>query len=92
MKADMKIIIAQWIFHEGSIEKMGTIMNETQGKMCMLMDEASRLWNNVGQKSTGGKEQSPLELFLLEGFNGNINVLIYLNIYVFYEACHGRVF
>ena len=39
--------------------------------MLMMLDEVSRLWNSAGARA-GPKEQSPIELFLLESYNGKI--------------------
>ena len=63
--------IQQWRWHEGSTEKLGTVMEETEGKIFMFQDEASRIFNsNLGNSRSGNKDQSPMEVFLLETYNG----------------------
>lgn len=69
LKMSEDIVIKQWLFTDGSVEKLGCIMSQNHGRISMFHDEASR---NINTSSGGKKTTSECnsEAFMLETYNG----------------------
>ena len=64
------LVVKQFHFNDGSVEKIGLIMKDNTGKLSILQDEAAR--HIMSSSACMGKKmsESSFEMLLLEAYNG----------------------